>query len=77
MGKVCNNISLCTYVAIMSLLLSYHVVILFVYPIAIASLYFSRQLSWYALILSEVIFAAVSWDRFTQEVLLIVIAPSI
>lgn len=44
-------------VAIMSVLLSYHVILLFVYPIAIASLYFSKGLSWYALILSEVVFA--------------------
>ena len=44
-------------VATLSLLLSYHVIILFVYPVAIASLYFSRKLSWYALILSEIVFA--------------------
>ncbi len=44
-------------IANMSLLLGHNVVLLFVYPVAIASLYFSRQLSWYALITSEIAFA--------------------
>lgn len=44
-------------VAVLSLLLSWHVVIMFIYPIAIASLYFSRPLSWYAVIVSLVLFA--------------------
>ncbi len=45
-------------VAVLSLLLSWHVVLLFVYPVAIASLYFSRKLSWYAVILSLIMFGA-------------------
>ncbi len=40
----------------MSLLLSWHVVILFIYPIAIASLYFSKRLSWFTVVLSLVLF---------------------
>lgn len=44
-------------VAVLSLLLSWHVVLLFVYPIAIASLYFSRPLSWYAVIVSLLLFS--------------------
>jgi len=37
-------------VTVISLLLSYHAVLLLIYPLAIASLYFSRRLSWYATI---------------------------
>ena len=44
-------------VATFSLLLSYHVILLFIYPIAISSLYFSRRLSWFALAVSQVLFA--------------------
>ncbi|BCJ97367.1 methyl-accepting chemotaxis protein [Anaerocolumna chitinilytica] len=44
-------------VAVLSLLLSWHVVLLFVYPIAIASLYFSRPLSWFAVIVSLLLFS--------------------
>lgn len=43
-------------VMVMSLLLSWHVVIMFIYPIAIASLYFSRKLSWFTVILSLILF---------------------
>ncbi len=42
-------------VATLNLFLSYHVVLLFVYPIAIASLFFSRALSWYTVIISVVL----------------------
>ncbi|MDF2904743.1 MAG: methyl-accepting chemotaxis sensory transducer [Herbinix sp.] len=50
-------IAACTVmVMVMSMLLSWHVVILFIYPIAIACLYFSRKLSWFAVIISLVLF---------------------
>ncbi len=39
-------------VATLSVFLSSNVILLFVYPIAIASLYFSRSLSWYAVLFS-------------------------
>jgi methyl-accepting chemotaxis protein len=39
-------------VAALNMFLSYHIVILYVYPIAIASLFFSRRLSWYAVLFS-------------------------
>lgn len=39
-------------VSVISAFLSFHVIIMYVYAIAIASLYFSRKLSWYAVILS-------------------------
>ncbi len=39
-------------VASLSTLLSYHVVLLYIYPLAIASLYFSRRLSWFASLLT-------------------------
>lgn len=41
-------------IAVISTFLSFHVIIMYVYAIAIASLYFSRKLSWYAVILSIV-----------------------
>jgi methyl-accepting chemotaxis protein len=37
-----------------SMLLSYHTVLLYIYPLAIASLYFSRRLSWFTTILTVV-----------------------
>lgn len=43
-------------VSVLTMLLSWHVVILFIYPIAIASLFFSRRLSWYSVILSLILF---------------------
>jgi len=43
-------------VSVMSMLLSWHVIVLFVYPIAISSLFFARKLSWYAVFLSLVLF---------------------
>ncbi|MDF2540785.1 MAG: methyl-accepting chemotaxis sensory transducer [Herbinix sp.] len=50
-------VTVCTLmVAVMSLQLSWHVVVLFIYPIAISSLYFSRRLSWFAVILSILLF---------------------
>lgn len=45
-------------VAVTNLLLSWHVVLMFVYPIAIASLYFSRKLSWFAVIISSLLLSA-------------------
>jgi len=52
-------ITACTLmVTSMAILLSFHVIILFIYPIAIASLFFSRRLSWFALTLSLVFFTA-------------------
>ncbi len=51
-------ISCTLMVSVLSLLLAWHVVIMFIFPIAIASLYFSRKLSWYAVILSLVCYAA-------------------
>ena len=45
-------------VATLTVFLSYHVVILFVYPIALASLYFSRKLSWYAVLFSVAVVTA-------------------
>jgi len=52
-------VTLCTLmVSVISLLLTWHVVLLFIFPIAVASLYFSRKLSWYAVILSLVLFSA-------------------
>jgi hypothetical protein len=51
------TVTACTLmVMVMSMQLSWHVVILFIYPIAIASLYFSRKLSWFAVVLSLVLF---------------------
>lgn len=50
-------VTACTLmVSVTSLLLSWHVILLFIYPIAIASLYFSRKLSWYAVVLSLLLF---------------------
>ncbi|MDF2537373.1 MAG: methyl-accepting chemotaxis sensory transducer [Herbinix sp.] len=43
-------------VAVMNLLLSWHVIVLFIYPVAISSLFFSRKLSWFAVIVSLVLF---------------------
>jgi methyl-accepting chemotaxis protein len=37
-----------------SMLLSYHAVLLYIYPLAIASLYFSRRLSWFTTLLTVV-----------------------
>lgn len=45
-------------VAVMNLLLSWHVILMFVYPIAISSLFFSRRLSWFAVIISLISFAS-------------------
>lgn len=42
----------------LSMFLSYHVVILYIYPMVIASLYFPRRLSWYAVLLSVVLLSA-------------------
>ena len=39
-------------VAALNMFLSYHIIILYVYPLAIASLFFSRRLSWYAVLFS-------------------------
>lgn len=51
-------VAACTLmVMVLSMLLSWHVVLMFIYPIAIASLYFSRRLSRFAVILSLVLFA--------------------
>jgi methyl-accepting chemotaxis protein len=44
-------------VAITSAFLSWHVVVMFIYPIAIAALFFSRPLSRYALVISVMLFA--------------------
>lgn len=41
-------------VSILSSLLSYHVVVLYAFPLAISSLFFSRKLSWYASVMSIV-----------------------
>jgi methyl-accepting chemotaxis protein len=41
-------------VFIITILLSWHAVLMFVFPLAISSLYFSRKLSWYTAILSLV-----------------------
>lgn len=41
-------------VAVLTVLLSYHAVLLYLYPLALASLYFNRRLSWYTTILSVV-----------------------
>lgn len=43
--KYLNVISTCIFVTLLSITLTYHVVALYVYPIAIASLYFSKQLN--------------------------------
>ena len=44
-------------VAVLNMLLSWHVVLMFIYPIAIASLYFSRGLSWFTVIFSIILFS--------------------
>ncbi len=44
-------------VSVMLMFLSWHVIVLLIYPIAIASLYFSRKLSWFALGLSLLSFS--------------------
>jgi methyl-accepting chemotaxis protein len=50
-------VTVCTLmVMVMNMLLSWHVVIMFIYPIGMASLYFSRKLSWYAVGISLVLF---------------------
>ena len=52
-------VTVCTImVATMNALLSWHIVVLFIYPIAIAGLYFSRRLSWYAIILCIILFTS-------------------
>ena len=45
-------------VAFLAMFLTFHVVILYIYPVAIASLYFSRKLSWYAVIFSIIVLSA-------------------
>lgn len=42
-------------VGFLNLYLSFHVVIIFVYPVVIASLYFSRSLSWYSVLFSIIV----------------------
>lgn len=42
-------------VSVMSMLLTWHVVLMYIYPIAISSIYFSRKLSWFTLILSIIL----------------------
>jgi methyl-accepting chemotaxis protein len=44
--------------ATLNVLLSWHAVLIFIYPIAISTLFFSRSLSWYALVLSLILFTA-------------------
>lgn len=44
-------------VAVLSMIISWHAVLMFIYPIAIASIYFSRRLSWFTVIFSIVLFA--------------------
>lgn len=51
-------------VAVISLLLSYHAILLFIYPLAIASLYFSRRLSWFAALLTVSVTTAASLAGF-------------
>lgn len=43
--KYLNVVSTCIFVTLLSITLTYHVVALYVYPIAIASLYFSKRLN--------------------------------
>lgn len=45
-------------VGILTFLLKHHVIVLFTYPMAIASLFFSRKLSWYTAVLSVVALSA-------------------
>lgn len=50
-------VTACTLmVTSMNVLLSWHVILMFLYPISIASLFFSRSLSWYSVILSTILF---------------------
>jgi methyl-accepting chemotaxis protein len=52
-------ITTCVFMVMtMSMLLSWHVILLFIYPLAIASLYFSRKLSWFSVIMSLVMLSA-------------------
>ncbi|HEY5585628.1 MAG TPA: methyl-accepting chemotaxis protein [Ruminiclostridium sp.] len=46
-------------VSILLVILKYHAVVLFAYPLAIASLFFSRKLSWYTSIMS-IVFLSIS-----------------
>lgn len=48
-------------VTTISMLLSYHAVMLYIYPLAIASLYFSRRLSWFTTLLTVVAVTAVQY----------------
>ena len=45
-------------------ILRHHVVILFVYPLAIASLYFSRRLSWYTTVISIILLSVAQYVAF-------------
>lgn len=49
--NVCSSV---LFVALVSVTLTYHVVVLYVYPIAIASLYFSKKLNVFATVLTVV-----------------------
>ena len=52
--KYINVINAALFVTLLSITLTYHVVVIYVYPIAIASLYFSRRLNIIATILTVV-----------------------
>ena len=45
-------------VGVLAIYLSYHIVLMYIYAIAIASLYFSRRLSWYTVFISIIIMSA-------------------
>ena len=52
--KYINVISAALFVTLLSITLTYHVVVIYVYPIAIASLYFSKRLNIVATILTVI-----------------------
>ncbi|WP_010247926.1 methyl-accepting chemotaxis protein [Acetivibrio cellulolyticus] len=52
-------------VSIITVILKYHVVVLFAFPLAVSSLFFSRKLSWYTSILSVVFISAAQALSFT------------
>lgn len=52
--KYVNITSAALFVMLTSITLTYHVVVIYVYPIAIASLYFSRRLNVYATVITAI-----------------------
>lgn len=52
--KYLNVILAAAFIVILSITLTYHVVVLYVYPIAIANLYFSRKLNIMAIVLTVI-----------------------